>query len=118
MGNTCRRCEGRFLPSPGGAGLSHMTEYGEEEAVVPAGALDFSAYGRGSRMGSKDIECEPAQDSEVLGSIVQSRPVAVLVEMDVEHPMQLVLDGPVTARDLQEPFGGNVLGQQAGSYCA
>src|SRR6202011_6298 len=104
-----RRC----APSPAcGGGLSHMTEYGEEEAVVPAGALDFSAYGRGSRMGSKDIECEPAQDSEVLGSIVQSRPVAVLVEMDVEHPMQLVLDGPVTARDLQQPFGGHVLGQQ------
>src|SRR5204862_6026374 len=30
------------------AGLSHMAEQSEEEAVVPASALDFSAYGFGS----------------------------------------------------------------------
>src|SRR5258708_31293212 len=89
-----------------------MSQHGEEEGVVPTGAFDFSTYGRGTGMGSKDVECEPAQDGEVLGSIVHSGPVAVLVEVNVEHPVQLVLDGPVTARDLQQPFGGHMPGQQ------
>jgi hypothetical protein len=77
-----------------------MTKHSEEEAVVPTGALDFAAYGCWTGMGSKDVECEPAQDGEVLGSVVQSRPVAVLVEVDVKHPVQLVLDGSMTAYDL------------------
>src|SRR6476619_1240177 len=89
------------------AGLSHMAEQGEEEAVVPAGALDFPAYGGGTRTRSKDVEREPAQDGEVLGSMIHSRPVAVFVEVDVEHPMQLVLDRPMTARDRQQPLGGH-----------
>src|SRR3981189_3184906 len=80
--------------SPPSAGLSHLTEHGEEEAVLPPCAFDFSAYGRGTGMGSKDVEGKPAQDGEVLGSIVHSGPVAVLVEVNVEHPVQLVLDGP------------------------
>src|SRR5580692_11084626 len=91
--------------SPQAAGLSHMTKHCEEEAVVPASALDFSAYRCGTGMGSQDVECEPAQDGEVLGSIVHSGPIAVLVEVDVEHPVQLVLDGPMTARDRDR--GGN-----------
>src|SRR3954467_15960669 len=98
--------------SPQAAGLSHMAEQGEEEAVVPAGALDFPTYGGGTRTRSKDVEREPAQDGEVLGSIVHSRPVAVLVEVDVEYPVQLVLDGPMTARDRQQPLGGHMLGEQ------
>src|ERR1700675_1986222 len=106
----------KYIIPPTRAGLSHMTKHGEEEVVVPTGALDFSAYGCWTGMGSKDVECEPAQDGEGLGSIVHSRPVAVLVEVDVEHPVQLVLDGPMTARDLQQPLGGHVLGQQGIAY--
>lgn len=96
-----------FGGSPTGPGLLHMAEQGEEEAVVPTGALDFSTYRGGTRTRSKDVEREPAQDGEVLGGIVHSRPVAVLVEVDVEHPVQLVLDGPMTARDLQQSLGGH-----------
>src|SRR5262245_35568707 len=96
----------------GKPGLSHMTEHGEEKGVVPASTLDFATYGLGVGMRSQDVESEPAQDSEVLGSIVLSRPVAVLVEVDVEDPVQLVLDGPVAARDLQQSFGGHVFRQQ------
>lgn len=68
-----------------------MTKHGEDEAVVLTGALDFPAYRCGSRMGSEDVESEPAQEGEVLGSIVHSRPVAVLVEVDIEDPVQLVV---------------------------
>src|SRR5882757_10805304 len=89
-----------------------MTEHGEQEGVVPARALDFATDGFGVGMGLEDVEREPAQDSEVLGSVVLSRAVAILVEVDVEYPMELVLDAPVTARDLQQPLGGHVSGQQ------
>lgn len=52
----------------------------------------------------------------VLRSIVQSRAVAILVEVDVKHPVQLVLDGPMTARDLQHALGGHGLGEQITAY--
>src|SRR5262245_45555752 len=51
--------------SPLAAGLSHMTEHGHEEGVVPAGALDFSPDRGGIGMGAQDIEGEPAQDGEI-----------------------------------------------------
>jgi hypothetical protein len=63
-------------------------------------------------MGLQDVEGKPAENGEILGSIVHSRPVAVLVEVDVEHPVQLVLDGPMTARNLQQSLGGHGLGEQ------
>ncbi len=68
-----------------------MTEHGEEEGVVPAGALDFAPYRCGIGMGSEDVEGEPAQNGEVLGRVVLSCPIAILGEMDVEHPVELVL---------------------------
>src|SRR5215211_3519376 len=99
-------------PSPFRAGLSHMTEHCHEEGVVPAGALDFAPYGCAIGVGLEDVEREPAQDSEVLGSIVLSCAISILGELNVEHPVELVLDGPMTARDLQQPLGGHIFGQE------
>src|SRR5215211_7377483 len=99
-------------PLPTRAGLSHMTEHCHEEGVVPAGALDFAPYGCAVGVGLEDVEREPAQDSEVLGSIVLSCAISILGELNVEHPVELVLDGPMTARDLQQPLGGHIFGQE------
>src|SRR5271167_3560941 len=63
-------------------------------------------------MGSVDVECKLAQDGEVLGSIVLSCAVCILGEVDVERPMEPVLDAPMTACDLQEAFGRQVFGQE------
>jgi hypothetical protein len=78
-----------------------MTDRGHEIGVVPSGALDFAAQGRAIGMGAVDVECELAQDGEVFGSIVLSGTVRILGEVDVERPMEPVLDAPVTACDLQ-----------------
>src|SRR5579872_743228 len=91
--------------SPFTAGLSHMTEYGQKEGIVPAGAFDFAPNGSAVWMGSQDIESEPAESGEVLGSIVLARAIAILGEVDVEHPMELVLDAPMAASEMQQPLG-------------
>lgn len=59
-----------------------------------------------------DVDCESSQDREALGTVVFSGSTAILVEHNVEDPMQLVLDSPMTAHDLQQSFGGDVLGKQ------
>ena len=95
-----------------GAGLSHVGDEVEEEGVVPSSAFDFLTHGGRIWMRANDVDCEAPQDREVLGTVVFSGSAAVLVEHDVEDPMQLVLDPPMTAHDLQQSFGGNVLGKQ------
>src|SRR5689334_2955460 len=89
-----------------------MTDSGQEIGVVPSGAFDFATQGGAIRMGLVDVERELAQDCEVLGSIVLSCAVAILGEVDVEHPVEAVLDAPMAASDLQKPFGRHLFGQQ------
>src|SRR3979490_2032487 len=89
-----------------------MAERFHEKGIVPAGAFDFAPYGCAMGVSSQDVEGKPAQNSKVLGSIVLSRPIAIFGEMDVEPPMELVLDRPVTAGDLQQPLGRQVFGQE------
>ncbi|MBB4364140.1 hypothetical protein GGD65_005198, partial [Bradyrhizobium sp. CIR18] len=67
-----------------------MAEGGQEECVVPASALDFTPEGSAIRVGSQNIEGEPAQNGEILGGVVTARAVAILSEMDVENPMELI----------------------------
>src|SRR5262249_52545477 len=89
-----------------------MGEHAQKEGVVPAGGLDFLADREWSRMGADDVEGESAQDGEVFGGVVLSAAAGVLVQHDVEDPMHLVLDTPMTAHDLQQLFGGDAFGQQ------
>jgi hypothetical protein len=53
-----------------------------------------------------------AQDREVFRAVVFPGSVVVFAEDDIEHPMQPVLDAPMTAHRLQQSFGGDVLGQE------
>src|SRR6266700_854104 len=94
--------------SPQAAGLSHLAEHAEQEGIVPASPLDLLAHGYAAGVDAKDIDSKPSQDGEVLRGIVLPGPIAVLVEDDVENPMQLILDRPVAARDLQQPLGWNL----------
>src|SRR5579872_3997509 len=89
-----------------------MTEYAQKEGIVPASGLDLLAHGEWGGMGANEIGCEPAKDREVFRGIVLSAPVAVLVEDDVEHPMQPILDAPMTAHDPQQLLGGDVFREQ------
>jgi hypothetical protein len=89
-----------------------MAEGSHEEGIVPACALDFAPQGSAIGVGSQDVEGESVQDGEVLRSMVLSRAISIFGKMDVEHPMKLVLDAPMTAGDVQQPLGGHVFGQE------
>jgi hypothetical protein len=99
-----------FLPHRG-VGLSHLAEKAEEEVLVPSSGGDFSAHGHFRGVGAEKIEGELSQDREVFGGGVLSGSVGVFLKRDIEHPMQLVLDGPMGTDDLQQFPGRKVLGE-------
>jgi hypothetical protein len=72
------------------------------EVVGPSGAFAFSADRELRAGGSQNVEGEPAEDGEVLGAGVGAVAGAVLVEGDVEDPIEAVFDGPVGADGLSE----------------
>src|SRR6476620_7860362 len=93
-----------------------MTEHAQEEGVVPPRTFDFLAQGRGCGVTADKVEGELSEDRKVLGRVVFPSSVAILVEHDIEHPMQLVLDTPMGAHDVQQPLGGNIFGEQEVAY--
>src|SRR5205807_7897317 len=95
------------------AGLSHVTEEIEEESVVPSCALELGSQGDFCvGMSAGDIEGEAPQDGEVGWGIVLSIARQVLVEHDIERPMQAIFDGPVCAHDAHDILGAVVLAHQ------
>ena len=89
-----------------------MAERTSRKPLSQPARLIFRRMDLACGMGLQDVEGKPAQDGEVLGSIVHSCPAGIFVEVDIEHPVQLVLDGPMTTRNLQQPLGGHGLGEQ------
>src|SRR5258708_28226814 len=102
-----------LLPSPGGAGLSHVPEHIDEEAVVPGSAFELASQGGLCvGMSASNIEGKPAQNGEVGGSVVFSASRLILVENDVERPVQEVFDAPMFPNDAQQFCGRVALGQK------
>src|SRR5437867_13264891 len=91
---------------PCGAGLSHVAEEIEEESIVPSCALELGSQGDFCvGMSAGDIEGEAPQDGEVGWGIVLSIARQVLVEHDIERPMQAIFDGTVCAHDAHDILG-------------
>ncbi len=86
-------------------GLSHLAENGSGERVGPSGSLALAAYGYVGSRGSEDVEGEFSQCGEVFRSVVTSVSGAVLVEPDVEHPVQAVFDPPMGAHGGSDAHG-------------
>src|ERR1700704_454647 len=109
----------RSLP-PCGAGLSHVQEHVDEETVVPGGTFEFAAQrGLCIWMSASNVERKSSQNGEVRGSVVLSASRLILVENDVERPVQNVFDAPMFANDAQQFCGRVTLGQKevAGRSC-
>src|SRR6202035_5118196 len=95
------------------AGLSHVQEHIDEETVVPGGAFEFAAQrGLCVGMSTSNVEGKSPQNSEVGGSMVFSAPRLILVENDVERPVQDVFDAPMFANNAQQFCGRVALGQK------
>jgi hypothetical protein len=77
-----------------------MSKEFEEEVFAPHCAAHFTADGSVCGMHSQDVVGEAADDGEVFRSVILAGACVVLVEYDVENPMQLVLDAPMCAHDL------------------
>ena len=67
--------------------------------------------GRGAvapvRGGLGEVEGEVADDGHVGCAVALAQPGLVFAEIDVEHPVQPILDAPVAARRLGGAFGGS-----------
>ena len=63
-------------------------------------------------MSASNVERKSPQNGEVGGSMVFSAPRLILVENDVERPVQDVFDAPMFANDAQQFCGRVTLGQK------
>lgn len=59
-----------------------------------------------------------SENSEVLRTIVLSHSAAVFIKSDVQRPMQLVLNAPMRAYRLQNPFGTANTGDMIAIFAA
>ena len=79
-------------------GLSHMSKELEEEVFAPRSELHFSGEGSSVGMGSQYVEGDASNDGKVLWSIILAGSRIVLVEDNVERPMEVIFDPPMQAR--------------------
>jgi hypothetical protein len=89
-----------------------MAEERGEKAVVASGPLDFGFYGALFGMLAQGVERHFPDDSEVLRGVVLAGAGGIFEQGDVEHPVELVFDGPVSSGDLKYFFGRQHCRQQ------
>src|SRR5882762_5025866 len=100
-------------PTGRGAGLSHVEEHIDEEAVVPGSTFELASQGSLCVwMSTSNVEGKSAQNGEVGGGVVFSTSHLILVENDVERPVQDVFDAPMLANDVQQFCGCVAPGQK------
>ena len=82
-----------------------MGEGGEKKIVVPSGLEHFVADARRTWRCLQGIDGQLADDGEIFGGVILAAAAGVLVEQDVENPVQVVLDAPVGAHGLEQFLG-------------
>ena len=82
-----------------------MPEDGPGELIGPSGRLSLPSGRDIWPGGSQDIQCDHAQDGEVFLLVVAAVAGSVIVEADIRHPAQAVLDPPVGAHGGSEASG-------------
>src|SRR5215469_10161074 len=97
---------------PRKAGLSHVGNELKEEVIVPSCSFEFLAHGYAVGMGSNDIESEATQDGQVFRPVVFSGATGILVEDDVEDPVEAIFDAPMGTDDLQQALRRHVGGEE------
>src|SRR3954464_1556906 len=93
-------------PGPQGSRMSLVGDDLEHVVVVPGGFLAPAAEaGLAAVVSGGEIESDLAQEGEVAGGGAVAHPAVILMEGDVENPVQGVLDAPVPA-DRPDQDGG------------
>jgi hypothetical protein len=84
-----------------------------EEIFVPGGELHLSDGGAVVWVGAQDVEGLSPDDGQVLWPVIFAGSDVVLMENDVEWPVQIVFHAPMRALDLEHAFGREALGEGA-----
>src|SRR5271157_5194170 len=82
-----------------------------EEIFVPGGELHLAGGRAGVGVGAQDVEGLSPDDGEVLWPVIFAGSGVVLMENDVERPVQIVFHAPMRALDLKHAFGREALGE-------
>ena len=72
--------------------------------VVPAGSFQLASYGAFGEIHTGEVQCQFTQQCQIVRAVVLPVPALVLVEHDVQYPVQAVLDPLVGPCDLVEPL--------------
>src|ERR1700741_819328 len=88
-----------------------MSKELEEELFAPGSAAHLAADAVCGRMHSQDVLCKAADDGQVFRGVILARASSVLVEYDLQRPVQLVLDAPMRADDFGH-FGRRQLARE------
>src|SRR5687768_10910114 len=91
-----------------------MGDSAEEEGVVPSSLEHFVAHANRPRRCLEDVEGELSDDGEVLGAMILAGAAGVLVEQHIEDPVEIVLDAPMGARDVEQLLADR--GREARKY--
>src|SRR3984893_17892453 len=103
-----------FSPPPcgegSGAGLSQISKEVEEKLFFPRSELHFASCGSFIGGSAQDVERHAAQDSKILRRVILTGSSIVLVEDDVERPVQLIFYAPMRPRHFEHALGRQPFG--------
>src|ERR1700757_4730581 len=88
----------------------------EKKGIVPSGAEHFVAHAQGFLDGLKDIDGELSDDGEIFGGVILAAAASVFGEEEIGGPVEIVLDSPVSAYDVEEFAGREHAGDQEEAY--
>ena len=91
--------------------ISHCEE-ASEESVGTVGFFHFAADWDFGRFGVERVDRHVFESGEILWTVVASVAGAVLVHVDVEHPVEAVFDAPVVAGVLVQALGRDGFGEE------
>src|SRR5205807_7179097 len=91
--------------------LLQMSKELIEELVFPSSELHFACDRASIWVGAQDVEGDAAQEGKILRAVILAGARIVLVEDDIELPVQLIFHAPVRARHLQQAFGRQLSGR-------
>ena len=89
-----------------------MSKEFEEELSLPSCEFHFAPDGPIEGVGAQDIECDATNHGEILWREVLAGSGVVFVEDDVELPMEIILDAPMSARDFEHAVRWEALGER------
>src|SRR5215470_14360853 len=88
-----------------------MSKEVEEELLFPSSEVHFSTYRSIIGVCPQDVDRDSAYNGKILWPVILTGAGIILVEDDVERPMQLIFYGPMRPEHFEHALGGQTFGQ-------